>query len=248
MFCQYCGEEISDNAVFCGKCGRPLGPDVFTINSNPMQSAARQPGQKRGLSISSMILGLIGLAAWILPVVGFPVVIIGLILGIIGRDKGAKGIATAGIVLCTITLILTTANSAIGAYMGFHGLLPFQKSNVVTSGEDKTNSPDTFSLRDKDGNILMEGGIKSASAITVKEATGSASYGVEMIFDDSGSEQFSKITSEHIGESIGIYLNEDMLSNPVVESAITGGTCQISGLETYEDAVKLADILNTVSE
>ena len=67
-------------------------------------------------STASLVLGIIGLIAWILPLIGFPVVIIGLILGI-------KKKYTAGIVLNVIALVLTVANSAIGAYMGANGML-----------------------------------------------------------------------------------------------------------------------------
>lgn len=67
-------------------------------------------------STASLVLGIISLIVWLLPLVGFPVCIVGLVLGI--RKK-----YTAGIVLNVIGLVLTTANSAIGAYMGATGQL-----------------------------------------------------------------------------------------------------------------------------
>lgn len=86
------------------------------MNENQLQ-------EKKGMSIASMILGLVGLVAWCLPIVGFPVTIAGLVLGILGIKKGGKGMAIAGIVLCSITLIITLVNSVLGAYLGATGQL-----------------------------------------------------------------------------------------------------------------------------
>ena len=71
--------------------------------------------EKKGLSLTSMILGIVGLLAWCIPLLGFPVCITGLILGIIGIKKGGKGMAIAGIIMCSITLLLTLGNSILGA-------------------------------------------------------------------------------------------------------------------------------------
>ena len=87
--------------------------------------AAPQPPvtEKKGQSIASLVLGIVGLIAWCLPLAGFPVSIVGLVLGILGMKKGGKGMAIAGIVLCIISLVATIVNSAIGAYMGTTGQL-----------------------------------------------------------------------------------------------------------------------------
>ena len=71
--------------------------------------------EKKGLSLTSMILGIVGFLAWCIPLLGFPVCITGLILGIIGIKKGGKGMAIAGIIMCAITLLLTIINSVLGA-------------------------------------------------------------------------------------------------------------------------------------
>ena len=79
--------------------------------------------EKKGLSIASMVLGICGFLAWCIPLFGYPVCIVGLILGIVGMKKGGKGMAIAGIVMSAITLVLTIANSALGAYLGATGQL-----------------------------------------------------------------------------------------------------------------------------
>ena len=55
--------------------------------------------EKKGMSIASMVLGIIGLVFWCIPILGGPIGIVGLILGIVGRKKGGRGMATAGIVM-----------------------------------------------------------------------------------------------------------------------------------------------------
>lgn len=47
--------------------------------------------EKKGMSIASMVLGIIGLVFWCIPILGGPIGIVGLILGIVGREKWWKG-------------------------------------------------------------------------------------------------------------------------------------------------------------
>ena len=79
--------------------------------------------EKKGMSIASMVLGIVGFIAWCLPLVGFPVTIVGLVLGILGIKKGGKGMAIAGIIMSSITLVLTLIKSIWGAYLGMTGQL-----------------------------------------------------------------------------------------------------------------------------
>ena len=88
------------------------------MNEQMQNEVYSQPvEEKKGLSLTSMILGIAGFLAWCIPLVGFPVCITGLILGIIGIKKGGKGMAIAGIIMCSITLLLTLGNSILGAIL-----------------------------------------------------------------------------------------------------------------------------------
>lgn len=75
------------------------------------------PEEKKGMSIASLVLGIVGLAAWCLPLLGYPVSIVGIILGAVGMKKGGKGMAIAGIILCALCLIATLINSILGVAM-----------------------------------------------------------------------------------------------------------------------------------
>jgi len=70
---------------------------------------------------ASMVLGIIGLVAWFIPLFGAPITITGLVFGIKGLDSENRKRALAGIVMSVIGLVATTANAAIGAYLGATG-------------------------------------------------------------------------------------------------------------------------------
>jgi hypothetical protein len=69
---------------------------------------------------SPTTLGIIGMIAWILPIVGLPVAIVGLVKALKYRAK-FPGHYTLAIVLCTIALFLSIVNAGIGAYLGATG-------------------------------------------------------------------------------------------------------------------------------
>ena len=66
---------------------------------------------------TSLILGFMAIAAWILPVIGLPLTIVGLVKGIQGVKSTRPGQAMAGIVMNAVFLALTLANSILGALM-----------------------------------------------------------------------------------------------------------------------------------
>ncbi len=79
-------------------------------------SSAPEP-EKKGMSIASLVLGICGFIAWCIPLFGYPVTIVGIILGVIGMKKGGKGMAIAGIVCSAISLVLTVINSVAGVLL-----------------------------------------------------------------------------------------------------------------------------------
>ncbi|MFH1849563.1 MAG: hypothetical protein ABH879_05230 [archaeon] len=70
----------------------------------------------------ALILGIISIPAFLLPLIGLPVAIVGIILGIRGVQNSRR-FALAGLICAIIGLALTAANAAIGAYIGVTGQL-----------------------------------------------------------------------------------------------------------------------------
>lgn len=67
---------------------------------------------------------------------------------------------------------------------------------------------------------------------------------ISLQFTDSGGQKFSDITSRNVGNPIPIVLDNQIISSPVVQEKITGGSAQISGNFTVDEAKQLAIQLN----
>jgi preprotein translocase subunit SecD len=67
---------------------------------------------------------------------------------------------------------------------------------------------------------------------------------VELLFDETGSELFAKITKANVGKPVGIFLDGQPISMPTVNEEITGGKALISGNFTVEEAKILVRRLN----
>lgn len=68
---------------------------------------------------------------------------------------------------------------------------------------------------------------------------------VSLIFDDTGKELFAKITRENIGKTVAIYLDGELISNPVVREEIPNGEAFISGNFNPTEAKQLVGRLNS---
>lgn len=67
---------------------------------------------------------------------------------------------------------------------------------------------------------------------------------VLVTFNPEGSKLFEEITKNNIGKQLGIFLDGQLLSSPVIQQEIAGGTAQISGNFTPDEAKILAQDLN----
>lgn len=68
---------------------------------------------------------------------------------------------------------------------------------------------------------------------------------VALEFTDEGGDKFAALTEANIGRHIGIYLDGETLTNPVVNEAITGGRAVITGQRTLDEAKDLAILLRS---
>jgi preprotein translocase subunit SecD len=67
---------------------------------------------------------------------------------------------------------------------------------------------------------------------------------VTVTFNDEGAKLFADITRDNVGRQLGIFLDGELLSAPVINEAITGGTALISGDFTADEAKELAENLS----
>ena len=73
------------------------------------------------LAITSLLLGIFGLGAWLLPWCGLPVTITSLVFGVVGLKSSQRSMAILGMALAIIGLVLGIINASIGAYQGWMG-------------------------------------------------------------------------------------------------------------------------------
>ncbi len=64
------------------------------------------PADRRGLAIASLVLGIISLCGAIFWFCGGPLAIVAVVLGVLSRNSTARGMATAGIILGAIGILL----------------------------------------------------------------------------------------------------------------------------------------------
>lgn len=75
--------------------------------------------KKNSLAIVALVLGIVSIITWLLPVAGYITTILAIIFGVKGRRSEKYGMATAGMVLGIIFLIITFINSVLGVILAF---------------------------------------------------------------------------------------------------------------------------------
>jgi hypothetical protein len=90
------------------------------FSSFSLEPSTAPPGDKKGFAIAALIFGILNLCAWFLPIFGFPLAVVGIILGVLGIRSSQKTLAIIGIVLSALSLIATIINSLAGVALGMN--------------------------------------------------------------------------------------------------------------------------------
>ncbi len=110
---------------------------------------------------------------------------------------------------------------------------------------EELGKPGSLSFLDPDGNVILTGDqvVRAEAGIMKDQTTGLDNYIVSLGFNEEGTQAFADATSAHIGEPIYIIYDDQVVSAPTVQTAITGGECYIEGMENYEAAQNLASTI-----
>ena len=101
--------------------------------------------------------------------------------------------------------------------------------------------PGSLEFRTEDGTVVLTGTqVATASAKTQQDDMGNRSYVVQLDMTPDGATAFEKATSENVGKVIEIVYDNEIISAPVVNEAIPGGTAVISGMASVDEAQNLA--------
>lgn len=106
--------------------------------------------------------------------------------------------------------------------------------------EDLGN-PGSLEFQMPDGSVFMTGDmVEDAQGATATDRYGNKQYIVSLKLTDEGAKIFGEVTSENIGKNLPIVYDGETISYPKVQSAITGGEAQITGMSSFEEADNLA--------
>ncbi len=106
---------------------------------------------------------------------------------------------------------------------------------------EELGNPGSLEFQKPDGTVFMTGDmVEDAQGATTTDRYGNKQYIVSLKLTDEGAKVFGEVTSENIGNRLPIVYDGETISYPEVQSAITGGEAQITGMSTFEEAENLA--------
>jgi len=97
-------------------------------------------------------------------------------------------------------------------------------------------NPAKLEFKTPDGNVFMEGSMVQTAGYFYDQGD----HQVAFKLSDEGAKIFAEVTAANIGRNLSIYLDGELLIDPTVESAITGGSGVINGMGTAERAQTIA--------
>lgn len=98
-------------------------------------------------------------------------------------------------------------------------------------------------VSNRDGRAPLEGDVVTDANTDFDQFTNAATVNMKM--NAEGSKAWARLTKENIGKSIAIVLDGYVYSYPTVNTEITGGSSQISGRFTTDEAKDLANVLKS---
>jgi len=119
-----------------------------------------------------------------------------------------------------------------------------EASEVVRSDEAVTVRSMFFSLTPTGWKDTALNGQHFRSASVTVDPTTNIPV-VQIQFSEEGGKLFQELTKTNIGKPIAIFVGGEMVSAPVVQGEIIGGTAVITGSRSFEEARLLAQDLNT---
>jgi len=108
---------------------------------------------------------------------------------------------------------------------------------------DELGKPGSLIFVDPQGNTVLTGDQVATAKAGIIDNNGNSEYVVSLTFTEEGSKAFADATSRLIGQRIAIIYDNIIYSNPTVQTAITGGTAQITGMTSYDEAKNLASTI-----
>ncbi|BFL47829.1 protein translocase subunit SecDF [Lactonifactor longoviformis] len=102
--------------------------------------------------------------------------------------------------------------------------------------------PGSLQFMDTEGNVVLEGSdVADAQGVVGEDnTTKNKQYVVSLTLTKKGAEKFAEATKANLNKQIAIVYDNETLSAPVVQSVISDGNAQITGMSSIEEAKNLA--------
>lgn len=100
-----------------------------------------------------------------------------------------------------------------------------------------------FAIKTKDGRPVMSGDVITSA--TPDYGQNRATPEVVMTMNAEGTSNWARITKENINRCIAVVMDNTVFTSPVVNTEITGGVSQITGMKDYNEASDLAIVLKS---
>jgi preprotein translocase subunit SecD len=112
-----------------------------------------------------------------------------------------------------------------------------EKNSKALESQDFTGVENPFQPTDLTGRYLERASIDFSPQTSEPM--------VSLKFNAEGAKLFEAITTKNIGKPVGIFVDDMMISAPMVQEKIAGGSAQITGKFTDKEAKDLANNLNS---
>ncbi|SHI65093.1 preprotein translocase subunit SecD [Clostridium amylolyticum] len=106
---------------------------------------------------------------------------------------------------------------------------------------DALSKTGKLTFKDPEGKEVLTGSDITKAATQFNEYNQPV-IGLEM--SEEGRKKFADATTKFVGQKISIFMDEDLLTDPVVEGPITQGKAVITGNRSVEEAKRIAGIIN----
>ena len=103
--------------------------------------------------------------------------------------------------------------------------------------------PGSLVFMDSEGTTILTGDQVSAAQAGMIDGTTGKEYVVSLTFTEEGTKAFADATTNNVGQPIYIIYDNEVVSAPIVQEAITGGQCTIDGIGSFEEAENLASTI-----
>ena len=124
------------------------------------------------------------------------------------------------------------------------GATVIQQGTPTAGSEEIPNYDYTKPPIFSDDQIVVSGNdITSARGGMYSDSYGQTQYVVDLAFTDEGKQKFAEATERNLGQPIYIIYNGEIVSAPTVQSVISEGRAQITGMESLETAERLASTI-----